>query len=104
MGVYGAAGAGLRAVHLGYRLHGARLRRARDENETLKSKFDDLKLVDESAAIKYTGKSSAPILRNFEILKESGIPFVVRVPLIPKVTDTEENLTAIAERIGGGAF
>ncbi len=64
----------------------------------------DLKLIDEDAAKRYTGKSSAPILRNFEILKGSGVPFVVRVPLIPTVTDTEKNLTAIAERIGGAGF
>ena len=28
--------------------------------------------------------------------RESGIPFVVRTRLIPGVTDTEENLTAVA--------
>ena len=40
------------------------------------------------------------MLRNFEILKRSGLPHLVRVPLIPGVTDTPENLSAIS-RIAG---
>ena len=39
------------------------------------------------------------ILENFQKLSESGVPFVVRVPLIPGVTDTVENLSEIAERV-----
>ncbi|MDE7158412.1 MAG: glycyl-radical enzyme activating protein [Clostridiales bacterium] len=59
----------------------------------------DLKVMDEERAIEYTGRSNVPILKNFELLKKSGVPFMVRTPLIPGVTDTEENLTAIAERV-----
>ena len=36
------------------------------------------------------------MLENYRTLAASGVPFVTRVPLIPGVTDTEENLTAIA--------
>lgn len=59
----------------------------------------DLKVMDEERAIEYTGRSNRPILKNFGLLKASGVPFMVRTPLIPGVTDTEENLTAIAERV-----
>ena len=57
----------------------------------------DLKLMDEGLALRYTGCSNRPILENFRRLCGSGVPFVVRVPLIPGVTDTVKNLTAIAE-------
>ena len=40
------------------------------------------------------------ILENIEWLKTCGKPFVFRVPLIPDITDTEENLKAIAEIVG----
>lgn len=57
----------------------------------------DIKLVDEKEHIRYTGVSNKRILRNFAILQYSGVPFTVRTPLIPGVTDTPENLTAIAK-------
>ena len=56
----------------------------------------DIKIVDEETHRKYTGVSNRWILDNFRTLRRSGVPFVVRTPLIPGVTDTEENLTAIA--------
>ena len=56
----------------------------------------DLKLMDEAAHIRYTGKSNKLILHNFEALAKSGIPFCVRIPLIPGITDTEQNISAIA--------
>lgn len=57
----------------------------------------DIKIIDDRKHIKYTGLSNRRILKNFAILKESGIPFVVRTPLIPGVTDTPENLADIAD-------
>lgn len=56
----------------------------------------DLKIIDEQAHKYHTGQSNQPILQNFEALVQSGLEFVPRVPLIPGVTDTEQNLTAIA--------
>lgn len=56
----------------------------------------DIKLVDEELSKRYTGVSSAPILQNFRTLASSGKKFVIRTPLIPGVTDTEENINAIA--------
>ena len=57
----------------------------------------DIKLVDNAEHIKYTGVSNELILNNFDALVKSGKDFVVRTPLIPTVTDTEENIRAIAE-------
>ncbi len=56
----------------------------------------DIKLVDLAAHLRYTGVENDLILQNFATLCQSGKPFTVRTPLIPGVTDTEENLTAIA--------
>lgn len=62
--------------------------------------MQDIKLVDEEQHIKYTGVSNKKILKNIEWLKQSGKKFVFRVPLIPNITDTEENLRAISEIAG----
>ncbi len=56
----------------------------------------DLKLMDEAAHRKYCGRDNRRILQNYQILSLSGVPFVTRIPLIPGVTDTEQNLTAVA--------
>ncbi|MDD2361699.1 MAG: radical SAM protein [Oscillospiraceae bacterium] len=56
----------------------------------------DLKLADPVAHKQYTGRSNDSILQNFVWLKTSGISYVVRIPLIPGITDTQENLTALA--------
>lgn len=56
----------------------------------------DVKLVDSAAHLRYTGVDNARILENLRWLKASNIPFRVRVPLIPGVTDTRENLSAVA--------
>lgn len=63
--------------------------------------FFDLKIIDPKAHRRYTGRDIAPILRNLRLLAELGRPFHIRVPLVPGVTDTEENLAAIAEAVAG---
>ena len=67
-------------------------------------KFDyimqDIKLADREQHKKYTGVYNDKILRNIEYLKQSGKEFVFRIPLIPDITDTEENLKAISEIVG----
>lgn len=62
--------------------------------------LQDIKIVDKRMHKEYTGVDNKKILANVEWLKQSGIPFVIRVPLIPEITDTEENLSAIAEIAG----
>ena len=59
--------------------------------------YFDLKLIDPEIHRQYTGQSNELILNNLKILGTSGKPFVIRVPLVPGVTDTDENLAAIAQ-------
>ena len=61
----------------------------------------DIKLADDVLHQRYTRKSNQSILQNYNLLRESGVPFVIRTPLIPNITDTEENLRAIADLIKG---
>lgn len=63
--------------------------------------FFDLKIMDPKTHCRYTGRDNAPILRNLRMLAELGKPFHIRVPLVPGVTDTDENLAAIAEAVDG---
>ena len=60
----------------------------------------DIKIADSETHKKYTGVTNEKILKNYEILRSSGVEHVVRIPLIPGITDTPENLRAISE-IGG---
>lgn len=59
--------------------------------------YFDLKLVDREAHMHHIGVDNAKILGNLGVLATMNIPFVIRVPLIPGVTDTDENFAAIAE-------
>ena len=60
----------------------------------------DIKLADSDLHKKYTGVDNEQILKNFEILKGSGKPYIIRTPLIPDITDGKENIDAINEIIG----
>ena len=55
----------------------------------------DIKILDEETHKKYTGVSNQQILSNFRYLAGLGKPILVRIPLIPGITATEENLRAI---------
>ena len=61
----------------------------------------DLKGMDPAAHRAHTGQENGLILTNLDALAASGLPFVVRVPLIPGVTDTDENLEHTAQRLHG---
>lgn len=56
----------------------------------------DIKIADPALHKRYTGVDNAKILANLEQLKHMGKPFRIRVPLIPTVNDTEENMEATA--------
>lgn len=58
--------------------------------------FVDLKLMDEGDHIRYTGLSNRQILQNIRALNDAKKPFVIRVPLIPGITDSNDNQDAIA--------
>ena len=61
----------------------------------------DLKLMDCAQHEAYTGQPNDRIMANLTLLETLGVPFVARVPLVPGVTDTRENVAAIAERLVG---
>lgn len=63
--------------------------------------MQDIKLVDPVAHRKYTGVDNTWILENIRWLKESGKEYLFRVPMIPGITDTEENLAAIRALTAG---
>lgn len=61
----------------------------------------DLKLFDSTLHQQHTGKPNDRILHNARILCQGNTPFVIRIPLIPGITDTEDNLVQIAQFIQG---
>lgn len=63
--------------------------------------YFDLKLIDPLQHHRYTGCDNAAILRNLSLAGTLGRPLVIRVPLVPGVTDTDRNLAAIAAMVGG---
>ncbi len=61
--------------------------------------YYDLKLIDNNRHKLYTGQNNDLILKNLRIMSASEVPFVIRVPLIPSITDTPENMSSIAATI-----
>ena len=59
----------------------------------------DLKIMEDEAHRKYTGVSNELILSNLIMLSEKGRKTWLRIPLIPGITDIEENINAIIEFI-----
>lgn len=66
----------------------------------LSSIYMDVKIIDREAHRKYCGAYNDVILDNFRKLvtdsADMGFAFLPRTPLIPGITDTDENLEAIA--------
>jgi pyruvate formate lyase activating enzyme len=63
----------------------------------------DIKLANALLHKHFTGVDNAPILRNLGILIASGKPFVARIPLIPGVNDSLENMHATASLLAGAS-
>jgi len=61
----------------------------------------DLKLVDDEQHYRYTGVSNQVILENLEKLSQKGHQIVVRVPLIPGITASIDNIQAIGSLVSG---
>ena len=59
--------------------------------------YFDLKLIDDAASRRYIGIGSRAILTNLlQLIQAATIPVIVRIPLIPGITDTDENLKGLA--------
>ena len=56
----------------------------------------DIKIADPALHKKYIGADNAMILENLRQLKAMNKPFRIRIPLIPTVNDTYENMEATA--------
>ncbi len=56
----------------------------------------DLKLMDTAAHKQWCGVDNGLILENLTKLAATGLPLVVRIPVVPEVNDGEENLRATA--------
>jgi pyruvate formate lyase activating enzyme len=61
----------------------------------------DIKLIDDDLHRKYTGVSNRIILDNLRRLIAAGATVLPRIPLIPGVTDTYENIEAIVSFFSG---
>ncbi len=57
----------------------------------------DLKILDEELHRKFTGVSNKTILDNLRFLTEKGNKVIIRIPLIPGITDTENNLSGLSD-------
>jgi len=55
----------------------------------------DLKLMNDDIHQKYTGVSNQLILKNLIELDQLGKKIILRIPIVPEITDSNENLRAI---------
>jgi pyruvate formate lyase activating enzyme len=63
----------------------------------------DVKIIDAEKHREHTGQSNQVILENLEYLTASGSKIILRFPLIPGITDTDENVgdvIRLMERLG----
>lgn len=63
--------------------------------------YFDLKLIDSDDHLTYCGVKNEPIIENFKKVQalalETDLEVLPRVPLVPEITNTNENLIGIAE-------
>lgn len=59
----------------------------------------DLKLMDDKLHNKYTGVSNKPIHENLKKLSSLGNKVVLRIPIIPSITDTTQNIAEMIKFI-----
>jgi pyruvate formate lyase activating enzyme len=57
----------------------------------------DLKLMDDEKHQRFTGVSNTLILSNLKWLSDEGHAMVIRVPIIPSINDSEENIVQTGE-------
>jgi pyruvate formate lyase activating enzyme len=57
----------------------------------------DLKLMDENDHIRYTGVSNKLILENLVTLISEEKQVIIRIPIVPGITDTQKNISEIKD-------
>lgn len=55
----------------------------------------DIKFIDDGLHKKYTGVSNKQIIENLKTLSKSKKDVFIRIPIIPEITDTDENIRQI---------
>ena len=55
--------------------------------------YQDIKIMDEKLHRRFTGCGNDIILENIRLLKASGKPYIIRLPLIPGINDAPEYLS-----------
>ncbi|MCG8567012.1 MAG: glycyl-radical enzyme activating protein, partial [Desulfobacterales bacterium] len=67
--------------------------------------YFDIKPMDPSLHKEYCGLANGQILENFTQLQaawqQGGVPILPRTPVVPGITDTRENLKAMARFLNG---
>ena len=61
----------------------------------------DLKCMDSADSLAAVGQSNELMLENAEYVMQSDVPVIIRIPLIPGVTEKTENLQKIATFVKG---
>ena len=61
--------------------------------------FVDCKIADPQKHEKYTGKDNRMILKNIRKLCQTGKQIILRIPIIPHVNDTDEDMTQFGKII-----
>ncbi|MBN1130572.1 MAG: glycyl-radical enzyme activating protein, partial [Chitinispirillaceae bacterium] len=56
----------------------------------------DLKIAEPAEHLRWTGVDNARIFSNYDNIRRSGIAFRTRIPLVPGITATKENMQALA--------
>ena len=59
----------------------------------------DLKLMDDIKHVEYTGVSNELALKNLDTIARTGREIIIRFPLIPGITDEEDNLSKVANHM-----
>lgn len=59
----------------------------------------DIKLISDDKHKEYTGSSNEQILKNLEYLSKNNYNIIIRVPIIPTVNDSKEEMDKIANYI-----
>lgn len=57
----------------------------------------DLKLMNNDKHMEFTGRSNDQILKNARIIMDKGIEMIIRIPLLPGINDSDENLSETAK-------
>ncbi len=63
--------------------------------------YYDLKQMDPVKHKEQCGQPNDLILSNLSLVVESKVPLVIRVPMVPGYTDSDENMAAIAKTVAG---